>query len=145
MRFEEFQDGHLGVILAILNLYVALMPPIKFGLRFGMRMPFEEFKDGCSGGQLGCLKEFSSSKSSCLPPSFSLIRSRADVVSRFSSWPPWQPSWILEWKEFSNSKSPCHPNACHQIRAQSDLPYTSRRDLKMSTVAAFLDIGTKRF
>ena len=46
MRFEDFQDGHLGdnlryrneMILAILNLYVALMPPIKFGLNthFGM-------------------------------------------------------------------------------------------------------------
>ena len=35
MSFEEFQDGgHLGywneTTLAILNLYVALMPPIKF-------------------------------------------------------------------------------------------------------------------
>ena len=38
MRFEDFQDGHLGAISdsrpeqfsAILNLYVALMPPIKF-------------------------------------------------------------------------------------------------------------------
>ena len=37
MSFEEFQDGgHLGyrnrMILAILNLYVALMHPIKFRL-----------------------------------------------------------------------------------------------------------------
>ena len=24
-------------------------------------------------------------------------RSRANVVSRFSSWPPWRQSWILEW------------------------------------------------
>ena len=40
MSFEEFQDGrhgsHLGYwnrpILAILNLYVAPMPPIKFQL-----------------------------------------------------------------------------------------------------------------
>ena len=40
MSFEEFQDGrngsHLGyrngTILAILNLYVAPMPPIKFRL-----------------------------------------------------------------------------------------------------------------
>ena len=40
MSSEEFQDGrhhgHLGcwngTILAILNLYVALMPPIKFRL-----------------------------------------------------------------------------------------------------------------
>ena len=37
MSFEEFQDAdHLGycnrTILAILNLYVATMPPIKFRL-----------------------------------------------------------------------------------------------------------------
>ena len=40
MSFEEFQDdrpgGHLGyrneTILAILNLYVTVMPPIKFQL-----------------------------------------------------------------------------------------------------------------
>ena len=38
MSFEEFQDGrHLGypkgTILAILNLYVAPIPPIKFRLK----------------------------------------------------------------------------------------------------------------
>ena len=36
MSFEEFQDGRHeyrnGTILAILNLYVALMPHIKFRL-----------------------------------------------------------------------------------------------------------------
>ena len=36
MWFEDFQDGHLSyrnlTILAILNLYVAPMPPIKFWL-----------------------------------------------------------------------------------------------------------------
>ena len=39
MRFEDIQDGHLRghhryqnrMILAMLNLYVAPMPPIKFG------------------------------------------------------------------------------------------------------------------
>ena len=43
MSFEEFQDGgHLGYldrrILAILNLYVTVMLPIKFGLNptFGL-------------------------------------------------------------------------------------------------------------
>ena len=29
MLFEEFQDGH-QTVLVILNLFVALMPPIKF-------------------------------------------------------------------------------------------------------------------
>ena len=36
MSTEEFQDGHLGnrneMILALLNLYVSAMPPIKFRL-----------------------------------------------------------------------------------------------------------------
>ena len=40
MRFEDFQDGHLGghlrywtrKISSSLNLYVTPMPPIKFGL-----------------------------------------------------------------------------------------------------------------
>ena len=59
-------------------------------------------------------------------------RSKADVVSRFSSWPPWRPSWILEQNQFSNSKSPCHPNASHQVWTQSDLPFGSRHGLKIS-------------
>ena len=45
MLFEEFQDGHHGghlgyqnrTILAILNLYVTLIPPIKFGLNLTYR------------------------------------------------------------------------------------------------------------
>ena len=71
-----------------------------------------------------------------------IYHSRADVVSRFSSWPPWWPSWILELNEFSNSISPCHPNASQQVWAQSDLPFGSRRCLKifkMATVVAILD------
>ena len=57
LSFEEFQDGnrggHLGyrngMILAILNLYVTVMPPISFGsirLTVWEEMPFEEFQDG---------------------------------------------------------------------------------------------------
>ena len=65
MSFEEFQDGvhggHLGyrncTTLAILNLYVAPMPPIKFwhnstyGL--GRDMSFEVFQDGRHGDHFG--------------------------------------------------------------------------------------------
>ena len=40
MLFEEFQDGNRGYqnskILAILNLCVVLMPPIKFRLNSGL-------------------------------------------------------------------------------------------------------------
>ena len=56
MRFEAFQDGHLGgnlryrtrTILAMLNLCVTRMPPIKFGsIRITVReeMSFEEFQE----------------------------------------------------------------------------------------------------
>ena len=52
MSFEEFQDGsHLGyrngMILAILNLSVTVMPPIKFQLNqteFGRRCCLKNFK-----------------------------------------------------------------------------------------------------
>ena len=57
MSFEQFQDGrrggHLGyrngTILAILNLCVTVMPPIKFQLNrtWGLGgAAFEEFEDG---------------------------------------------------------------------------------------------------
>ena len=61
MSFEELQDGrhggHLGyrnkTFLAILNSYVAPVPPIKFQLnpQLGVRaeMSFEEFQNGHRG------------------------------------------------------------------------------------------------
>ena len=64
MSFEEFQDGHHGshleyrngTILAILNLYNAPMPPIKFwlNLTYGLgEMSFEVFQYGPHGSHLG--------------------------------------------------------------------------------------------
>ena len=129
MRFEDFQDGHLGAplwyrtrtISAILNLYVALMPPIKFRLN----------------------------------PHYSL---GGDVIWRIWRW-PWQPSLMSEWNEFSSSESPCLPKASHQVSAQSDLPFWSRchfKIFKMATMfwswchfeifkmVAILDIGMER-
>ena len=47
------------MILAILNLYVAPMPPIKFHsirLNFWEEMSFEDFQDGRHGGHLGYRK-----------------------------------------------------------------------------------------
>ena len=62
MLFEELPDGcnggHLGyrngTIIAILNLYVVLMPPIGL-IRFKvwMEMSFEEFQEGHHGGHFG--------------------------------------------------------------------------------------------
>ena len=34
-----------------------------------------------------------------------------DVVWRISRWPPWRPTWILEWNKFSSSESLCLTNA----------------------------------
>ena len=62
MSFEEFQDGHHGghlgyqngMMLAILNLCVIVMPPIKFWLNPTWEgMSFEEFQDGHHGSHLG--------------------------------------------------------------------------------------------
>ena len=127
MRFEDFQDGHLGghlqyrtrMILAILNLYVAPMPPINLGsicIMVWEEMSFEEFQDGCHGSHLGCWNGTNLAVLNLhvfpMPPTKfhrnPTYHSRADVVSKFLSWPPWWPSWILEQNQFSNSKSPCH-------------------------------------
>ena len=64
--FEEFQDGCHGdqlgyqnvTILAILNLCVTVMPPIKFWLylTYGLEeMSFKEFQDGHHGTILAFL------------------------------------------------------------------------------------------
>ena len=61
MLFEEFQDGrhcsHLGyqngTILAILNLCVTVMPPIKFQLNQTYGLGGEAFQDSHHGGHLG--------------------------------------------------------------------------------------------
>ena len=73
MSFKNFQDrlpgGHLGyrkgTILAILNLCVTVMPPIKFQFnRTGFReMSFEEFQDGRRGGRLRYRNDFSNFES----------------------------------------------------------------------------------
>ena len=117
---------------------------------------FEEFQEDLHGGHLGCrngknLAVLNLHVSKMPPTKFQLnptYCSRADVVSRFSSLPPWQPSWILDWNQFSNSKSPCYPNASHQGWAQWDLPFQSRHGLKifkMATMGAILDIRMDGF
>ena len=47
--------------------------------------------------------------------------SGADVVSRFSRWPPRQPSWIAKRNDFCISESICRSDASHQVSAQSNL------------------------
>ena len=97
-------------------------------------MSFEEFQNGPHCGHLGRWNGTNLAvlnlHASIMPPTnFQLnqtYHSRADVVSRFSSWPLWRQSWILEWKQFSNSKSACYLNASHQGWAQSDLLISER-------------------
>ena len=123
-KIATLGPSQIRTILAILNIYVTPMPPIMFGLNPHYSMGedvFWKISNGPHGGHLGCrigtnLAVLNRHVSPCLSPSFSLIwyRSRAYVVSRFSSWLPWRPSWILEWNQFGNSKSPCHSNASNQ-------------------------------
>ena len=160
MSFEDFQDGqhggHLGyqngMLLAILNLHMAPMPPTKFGLN------------------LTKVQE-------------------KNVGSRFSRWPPRQPSWIMEGlKQFWISMSLWHfPSSfgsmqhtvwemsfeefqdgwhggnlgygkgtilailnlhvTHQISALPDLWFgrCHLKNFKMAVLATILDIGTERF
>ena len=66
------------MILAILYLYVAPMPPVKFGsicIMVWEKMSFEEFQDGHHGHQNGMNLAvlIISMSPKCLPPSYSLI------------------------------------------------------------------------
>ena len=120
-------------------------------IKFWEETCFEEFQYGCHGSHLGYRNGISLAVLNLhvspmpltkfqLNPSY---RSGADVISRFSRWPSWRPSWILEHNEFSNSKSPCHTNASHQLLAQSDIPFRSRHGLKvfkMAIMVVILDI-----
>ena len=53
------------------------------------------------------------------------------MVSRFSSWQPRQPSWIVKRNNLSNSESLCHSNASHQVSAQSNFRLGRRCRLKI--------------
>ena len=69
--------------------------------------------------------------------------SGADVVWRFSGWPPWRSFWTLERNDFSNSESLCCSDAYHQVSAQSDLMLGRRGFLKifkMADMVAIFDI-----
>ena len=165
MRFEDFQDGHLGgrsQIICDQNNFSNseslcrsdASHQVWTWITVWKEMPFEEFQAGHRGGQLEYRNGMNLTVLNLhvfpMPPTkFHLnmtYHSRTDVVLIFSSWPPWQPSWILVRNKFSNSKSPCHPNASDQVWAQSNLPFWNRSGLKifkMAIVAAILVIGTR--
>ena len=106
------------MILAILILYVAPMPPIKFPLnpiyslggdvvsRISRWPPWR----GDPGYQNGTILAILNLYVTLMPPiTFQLNGLGGDVVylSR------WQPSWISEKTDFSNSELPCCHNASH--------------------------------
>ena len=137
-------------ILVILNLNVALMPPVKFQLNPTCSLG-GEFRDGVHFGYQNELVILNLYVSPMPPAKFRLTltyHAGADVVWRFSRWPPWWPSWISKRKDFSNSESLCRSDASHQDSAQSNLQFWRRchlKTFKMDAIAAILDIGTKWF
>ena len=116
-------------------------------------MSFEDFQDGQHGSHLrygnGMFLSILSLHVAPMPPTkFGLnltLGLGADLVSRFSRWPPKQPSWIAEQNYFSNSEFLCRSDASHQVSAQSDLQFRRRCHLKNFKMAAILDIGMELF
>ena len=134
MSFQDFQDGHcsghLGyqnaMILAILNLYVAPMPTIKFKLNptNGLGEVIWRFLRWTTwrSSWIWERNDFNNSKPPCCPNAIHQVSAQsdssgADVVSRFSRWPPRQPSCTAERNDFSNSESLCRSDASHQVSA----------------------------
>ena len=117
MWFKYFPYGcHLRYlnksILAVLNLYVALMSPIKFQLHPTYSLGQDviwRISRWPVWLQSWISERNHFSKSESPPPTKFWLnptyRSGADVVWRFSRWPPWWPSWISELNDFSNSES----------------------------------------
>ena len=128
--FEEFHGGHFGyrnrTTLAILNLCVTVMPPIKFLLnptngmggdvvwRISRWPPWRPswIKNGTILTILNLCVALMILIKFWLNLTYGL---GGDIVWRISRWPPWQPSWISERNDFSNSKSLCHCDASHRF------------------------------
>ena len=108
-------------------------------LIFRKQLTFQDFQTGHHGGHLGYWNKTNLAILNLhvtpmpptmfgLNPTYSLI---ADVVWRFSKWPSWRPSWILECNIYSNSESLCCSDVSHQVSAQSDLLCGSNYCLKI--------------
>ena len=132
MSFEEFHCGHLGypngTILAILNLYVAPMLPIKFrlNLTYGFEGDIIWTISRWPLWRPSWISErnnFSNSESLCHCDASHQVLAQSnnglggDVVWIISRWPP----WISEQNNLSNSESLCSSYASHKVSAQSDL------------------------
>ena len=68
-----------------------------------------------------------------------------EVKNRFSSWRPWQPSWISDRKDFSYFWCTSHPNASYQVSSQLAFRLAKKQIFKMAAMAAVLDFRSERF
>ena len=163
MLLEEFQDGrHLGyrngTILAILNLYVAPMPPIKFwlNLTFSLGGDVVWRISRWPPWQLTSLisewNDFSNSES--------LHRSNAS----HQVCPIWLMVWEMSLEECQDGLhgvhlrylnimilailNLCHSDASHQVLVQFNFRFGRRcrlKNFKTAAMVAILDIVTKQF
>ena len=141
------------MILAILNLHVAPMPPIKFGLNLTWGSGADvvsRFSRWPHRRPLAILDSqtelLSNSESLCRSDAFhqslaqSNLRFGRCCLKNFKM----AASWILKRNNFSNSESLCSSNASHQVFPQSNLRF-GRCRLKNFKMVTILDIGTERF
>ena len=151
MLFKEFQDGRLAyqnrTILAILNLYVAPMPPIKFWLN-------PSYSLGGDGGHLGyqnrTILAILNLYVAPMPPIKFWHNLTWFERCRFKNLKMAPVAAFLDIlrDHFSNSESLCHCDAFHQVLAQSNLRFGRRcllKNFKMVAMGAILDIRTERF
>ena len=150
MSFAEFQDGcnggHLGyrnrINLAILNLYVAAMPPIMFWVNptYGLGDVVWSISRSHLRNRnrtiLAILNLYNSPKPPIKFQHYLTYCLGLDVIWRISRWPPWRPFWMLKRNDFSVSESLCHCDASHQVLAQSNLQFGRRCRLKNFKMAA---------
>ena len=141
-------------ILAILNLYIAPMPPTRFWLNqsYGLGGDVVWRISSWRPSWISELNDFGHSESLCHCDASHQVLAQSthglggDVLWRISRWPPWWPSWISEQNYLSNSESLCCCNASHHVLAQSHLQFGRRCRLKyfkMATMRAILEIGTE--
>ena len=169
MWFEEFQDGHHGShlwygnrrIVAILNLYNAPIPPIKFplNLTYGLGGDVVWRISRWPPWQPSWISEqnhFSNSESLCHCDASHQVLVQSDLQFGrrccLNNFKMVIMAAILDigterFYQFWISVSLCHCDVSHQVLARSNLWFWRRccfKNFKMAAVAVFLDIGTEQ-
>ena len=126
MRFEDFQDGHLGAISDIgQELFKQFWIWFKH-IYFENVYIYNTYKNttiGLEWKQKSLFNSFpSNSESLChsdashqVLAQSALRFGRRCLLKNGSHYR--RPSWMLEWNKFSSSKSLCLPNASHLVSA----------------------------